>query len=509
MSDMTSLPRREPPMRRPEPLDVQDLDRIEQDADRIGDAALAGPGLTAPGLRTPQSGPGFPGLGQGQAIPPRLMGQLSHGLGLDLADVRLHDDAAARETADEIGAEAAVSGTDIVLGQDMDSPGADDLIAHEVAHIAQAADRPDMPAVLRRDGEGSSGLGASPPEVDFTRGAGAGPEDHHVTFAHDRAILTSAARTALRAIARAQTGAVNVDLYGYASTEGADVYNINLSAHRAVAVRRFLQPLLPEGSVIRLHAHGETDAFGAAGNNRRVGVDISEQAESTETPAQLPGLPRPSPFPEVSLGLPPLTLGGPIFSGPAAETEPEEEEDEGEVPSPDAEEQPTPPAPTLPRRFRLRLGAPLTLTPGQAQSILTLPPAGFGQASGLDYLPMARAASARGLHLPDLVDRGELETAYALHRRLYPWIPEDPPRIRNWLGNKIVGAVVNAINAQAATERAFEAHLSFEYPGILERMERQAQIDRMMRGEDEPFVIPPITIYELEFDIGPRGLQFR
>jgi hypothetical protein len=52
-------------------------------------------------------------------------------------------------------------------------------------------------------------------------------------------------------------------------------YNVNLSAHRAAAVRAALLALLPQGSVVRLYAHGETDAFGDRANNRRVGVRIT------------------------------------------------------------------------------------------------------------------------------------------------------------------------------------------------------------------------------------------
>ena len=64
------------------------------------------------------------------------------------------------------------------------------------------------------------------------------------------------------------------------------------------------------------------------------------------------------------------------------------------------------------------------------------------------------------------------------------------------------------MTAQAATERAFEANLSREYPGLNEEMERRAQIDRAMRGEEEPFVIPPITVFELEFDISLGVIKF-
>lgn len=445
---------RRDPIQRP-PQSAAELRHLESDADRFSDAALAD-------QRTPLSGPslprgpgtGFSGLGAGKPIPPHLQSRLSRNLGLDLKDIRLHDDARARATTGQLHANAAVSGNQIALGRDAESLGADELIAHEVAHLTQGAKADGLPSVLCNEGGDSRGIGTSPPEATYTVGSGAGPEDAHVVFTFDSAELTSGARASLRQLAQDQTTAVNLDLYGYASAEGANDYNVNLSAHRAVAVQRFLQPLLPENSLVTVHAHGEISRFEEPSDNRRVGIDVQQQ---TETPnnGQLPELALPA----------------------------------------------TPP-PQLARRFRLRLASPLTLQPPLAQGIFQVPPIAGGQQP--NFLPMARAASARGLHLPDLVDHGELESAYALHRQLYPWIPDDPASVRSWLGSKIVGA----IGAQAFTERTFEAQLSQEHPGLMEEMERRAQIDRMMRGEEEPFVIPPITIFELQFDITSRGLVF-
>lgn len=480
-----------PPLREPAALDA-----VEREADRRADAALRGPDLAGPqGLsRAGARGPGFAGLGQGRPLPAALGRRLSAGLGVDLAPLRLHDDGPARATAAGMGARAAIRGGDVVLGpgEDAARPESAALIAHEAAHFAQAATRADLPAVLR-EGGGTTGVGRAPPRVPFETGAGQGPEDRAVLFGLDQAEITPTARAALRAFAEAQVAPVHVDVYGYASTEGAEAYNLNLSAHRAAAVRRLLQPLLPQGSEIRLHAHGEIDSFGPPEANRRAGVSANPRALSLATPPRLPGLPRPSLVPPVgrprpSLGIPPLTLGAPPSPEATPDTSPEAETD---VPSPDAETA----APALPLQFRLRLDAPLTLRPDDARRWFGSTPAAPGR--GLDYLPLARSAALRGLHLPSLMDRGELESAYALHRRLYPWIPESGDDVDNWLLGKIVGAMT----AQAATERALDAHLEREYPGPFEEFERRAQIDRAMRGVEEPFVIPPITVFELYFDI--------
>jgi hypothetical protein len=256
---------------------------------------------------------------------------------------------------------------------------------------------------------------------------------------------------------------VDIDLHGYASTEGAARYNVNLSAHRALAVRRLLMPLLPEGSIVRLHAHGETEAFGAPAQNRRVGVDVTERAESAETPSQLPGLPRPGPSPRLSLGVAPLTLGGSIFPGPAQEPE----------------EEPPVPAPRLPRSFTLRFRQPISpLSPLGEALLNAAPSSGAAGTGGLNYLPFARRAALHGQFLPELVARGELESAYALHRRLYPWIPESTAEIDSWLLRQAAGLLIGPLTAQSATGRGFGASIDTEYPTLLQESRQQEELMR-------------------------------
>lgn len=486
---------------RPDPIappapDAREVLAVERDADVRADRALQGRGLECESRRLPNpansaadaSVPAFRGLGMGRPLPPVLSDRLSRSLDVDLSGLRLHTGGEAAERADAMGARAAIAGPDVVLGedvQDLSQPDALATLVHEAAHYAQAVSRPDLPQVLRQENEAGTGIGREPPEAAFSRGSGLGPEDAAVTFAFDSADLTPSARADLRALAETWTGPVEIDLYGYASTEGPGRYNVNLSAHRAAAVRRFLQPLLPQGSVVRLHAHGEIAAFDPADRNRRVGLDVAERAVQTATPAQVPGLPAPSPNPPANAGGP-----EPVREEPSAEAV--------EVPSPDAEPpEPHTPATALPLRFRIPLSRPLVLDPPLAGTFFQFPPLGSDPASTIDYLPLAQAANARGVSLIDLTARGELEEAYALHRRLYPWIPVSEDEVDNWLVGKLVGAMT----AQAATERALGAHLAREHPGVFEESERLGQIDRAMRGEGEPFVIPPITVLELEFDL--------
>lgn len=137
--------------------------------------------------------------------------------------------------------------------------------------------QPETPGALT----GPSRSARRPPDVAFTTATGPGPEDGHVTFAHDSAALTPAARERLRSLVDSQlSGAddpVSVTVHGYATEEGDDIYNRNLSAHRAAAVRAALVELLPAGSQIRIVARGETDAFGPGPANRRAGVALAQR----------------------------------------------------------------------------------------------------------------------------------------------------------------------------------------------------------------------------------------
>ena len=137
---------------------IADVAALERDADMRADRALGGRDLAGPGLRPPIAEPeaGFAGLGAGKRLPPALDRRLSQSFGLNLSGLRVHTDAKAHGIADSMGAEAAIAGNDIVLGpgaSDLETPAAAELLAHEVAHYAQAADQSDLPQVQRKEGK--------------------------------------------------------------------------------------------------------------------------------------------------------------------------------------------------------------------------------------------------------------------------------------------------------------------------------------------------------------------
>jgi len=78
--------------------------------------------------------------GGGQELPQALRERLEEVLGSELGEVRVHVDESASEAAQALSARAFTMGTDIVFGSgeyQPGTPGGDELIAHEITHVAQ------------------------------------------------------------------------------------------------------------------------------------------------------------------------------------------------------------------------------------------------------------------------------------------------------------------------------------------------------------------------------------
>lgn len=100
--------------------------------------------------------------GAGRPLDTTTRTDMQNRMGADFSDVRVHDDAAARASAAEIGARAYTSGNHIVLG----AGGADKhTLAHELTHVIQQRQGPVAGTV------GASGLKMSDPSDRFERQA--------------------------------------------------------------------------------------------------------------------------------------------------------------------------------------------------------------------------------------------------------------------------------------------------------------------------------------------------
>lgn len=81
-------------------------------------------------------------LVEGKPLPAGLRARMERSFGIPLHEVEVRDDAEARDAARTLGAEAFASGNEIYLGAEappLNSPEAEQLLAHEAAHIAQQA----------------------------------------------------------------------------------------------------------------------------------------------------------------------------------------------------------------------------------------------------------------------------------------------------------------------------------------------------------------------------------
>lgn len=223
-------------------------------------------------------------LGTGRRLDPAMAAGMGTLMGHDFSKVRIHDDRSAADAAERLGARAFARGDAIVFGRGEFRPQDEQgqrLLAHELAHVLQQR-RPGAEAglVQREEKKGSTevpkGPGASAPEESFETADGKGDEDMHVLFGHDGIDAPASIEAMVTLALTGRSGPVTVDIHGYASLEGSDEYNRNLSAQRAAAVRRRILPLLPPGSVVRLFAHGQTGAFGDLTANRRAGIDIRD-----------------------------------------------------------------------------------------------------------------------------------------------------------------------------------------------------------------------------------------
>ena len=77
---------------------------------------------------------------EGSPLKPGFREQMERALGADLRSVRIHDDAAAQASSQEINAHAFTRGEEVFLGRDaraLDPEASQHLLAHEVVHVIQ------------------------------------------------------------------------------------------------------------------------------------------------------------------------------------------------------------------------------------------------------------------------------------------------------------------------------------------------------------------------------------
>jgi outer membrane protein OmpA-like peptidoglycan-associated protein len=298
----------------------------------------------------------------GQPLDAATRAEMEPRFGHSFAQVRVHADGRAAESARAVGAHAYAVGGDIVFAAGRYAPGSRDgrrLIAHELAHVVQqggaasaslqpklevgAVDDPAereadqaaarvladaSPADLVPVAPRSSGLprlrrlgdvSRVPPGLPCTVASSSAPPPLvDVRFSQNAATLSAADRAALEAFVvswRALGGTSPVRVDGYASEEGTDESNWTLSCNRARAVGTELRspssgavPGVPAALVLEL-AQGETTEFGPRPDNRRARVSSSTAPAPASTTA-----PTAVPTPQATPTPPPAFLCGPDVS---------------------------------------------------------------------------------------------------------------------------------------------------------------------------------------------------
>jgi outer membrane protein OmpA-like peptidoglycan-associated protein len=266
------------------------LARAEHEADHVAGAVLDRDNRGSrdssaghlPHAEVPQTGAGaVPGVGV--PLDPARRAFFERRLGADLSSVRVHSGAAADRAAQDEHAHAYTFGEHVVLGDDAGQA----TLAHELVHVLQQRGA-GRNAVQRQEKTRTGGIGRTPPTVDYDVVEQRPPgEDARVLFPHDSVSFSVADVASL--LERLPTNrTLDIDIDGYASTEGDTEYNVNLSAHRAVVLQQILRRLVP-GATVRVHAHGATAAFGDPAANRRVGIRFAEAQVQLVPPLVTPG----------------------------------------------------------------------------------------------------------------------------------------------------------------------------------------------------------------------------
>lgn len=190
-------------------------------------------------------------------------------LGHDFRQVRVHTDGGAAEAAQSVNARAFTVGRNVVFGQGEYVPASHEgqrLLAHELVHVVQQSEE-RLGSVLQRRGDPTQ----APPGMTCPIAVNS-PSAVIVDLLFNIGVstLTPAQQGQIDAFVaswHALPGSAEVRVDGYASTDGRESSNWQLSCDRAEAVTAELvspssgsAPGIPTGQ-IKVFAQGETDDF--------------------------------------------------------------------------------------------------------------------------------------------------------------------------------------------------------------------------------------------------------
>jgi outer membrane protein OmpA-like peptidoglycan-associated protein len=410
----------------------------------------------------------------------------------DLRQVRIHADAEAKRLVEEEHSHAFVSNGEIWIDPSHlrpDTKAGRQLLAHELAHVEQqqSGQAPEPIQRQEKKQQPKLGLGSTPPDIDFTRAEGPANEQEHVLFAYDSDKLSAANRKKIESWAKSQSIPVIVELHGFASHEGPDEYNLNLSAHRAAAVKSAIEAALPLGSRVEVIAHGETGSFETPDENRRVGMTSRMKPLELNVP----------PLGQGGAGqrFPPPSFGAaqqPFFRPPASPLRPSLfPPPQGEPQAPKIDLGAMPPSPYVPR-YPQWTAPELYRFPGGAEPEpywpeLSAPFNERGLSMGKGDAEVMRRLATQNLGLLNLTE-GLYGGPYNWARHTFPFLDLDPLDVAKpqWAAS-MAGAAAGA-------------QLTRDNPTPLEAFNREG----LKYGLPEPTMLPPLS---LSFDLNSKAVK--
>jgi Domain of unknown function (DUF4157) len=230
--------------------------------------------------------------GSGSALPHATREQMETSFGADFSNVRIHNDSSAVQMNKDLNAQAFAHGSDIYFNSgkyDASSKGGKQLLAHELTHTIQQKKSGFTP-VLRKEIK-QHGEGKAPDDViascdgvaDATPGVEKEQKIPQVQYAIESDKINPLIIVAINEFVKqwhVRGGKETVDIFGYASTDGAEEFNWRLSCRRANSLKDILlrptdgTPGIPVG-FITTHAQGETEKFGSGEVENRVATIVS------------------------------------------------------------------------------------------------------------------------------------------------------------------------------------------------------------------------------------------
>lgn len=205
--------------------------------------------------------------GGGRALEPDVRADLEPLVGEDLGGVRVHDDAAAAESAEAAQARAYTAGEHVVFGPGRYAPRTGEgraLLAHEVGHVVAGRRQGAGAPPVMRDPKDRAGVrdrasllsGTSAPRISQFGATTVAT----IYFARDIFLMEPSSFAAVHKLAEQLSFMAKpmVSVDGYASTEGPEKRNEDLGRLRREAVRAVLASRAP-GVAIGGRGHGSSE----------------------------------------------------------------------------------------------------------------------------------------------------------------------------------------------------------------------------------------------------------